>query len=170
MYVTVFDRGHILRDGAGRAVRMIGAMMDISERKRLEARYRQSQKLEAVGQLAGGVAHDFNNILTVIEAHASLAAGRRSAGTRNGVAAADLSAAERAAGLTRQLLAFSRKQVLQTIDLDLNAAVRRIVSLLERLLGEDVALDVELSELPAVVRADASMIEQVILNLVGQCS
>ena len=164
-YATVFDRGYILRNAAGRPVRMIGAMMDISDRKQLEAQFRQSQKLEAVGQLAGGVAHDFNNILTVIQAHASLLLDD---GLPEPVVTSlrQISdAAQRAAGLTRQLLAFSRKQVLQTVDLDLNEAVSRMMRLLERILGEDIALAVELSTSPAMVQADASMVEQIILNL-----
>jgi PAS domain S-box-containing protein len=165
-YAAILDRGYVLRDPAGRATRMIGAMMDISERKQLEAQFRQSQKLEAVGQLAGGVAHDFNNILTIIDGHVSLLLGDadRTAGDR--AALSEISdAVGRAAGLTRQLLAFSRKQVLQTANVDMDAIVANMMRLLQRVLGEHVSLSVEPSAAPAFVRADPSMMEQVILNL-----
>jgi two-component system, cell cycle sensor histidine kinase and response regulator CckA len=165
VYATVFDRGYVLRNDNGLPVRMIGAMMDITERKQLEAQFRQSQKLEAVGQLAGGVAHDFNNILTVIQAHVSLLLGDRRFESGNGSLRQILDASERAAGLTRQLLAFSRKQVLQKAHLDLNEVVGRMTRLLARILGEDITLTVQPSTSPVVVRADASMMEQVILNL-----
>ncbi len=165
-YATVFDRGYVLRDDEGRPVRMIGALMDISERRQLEAQFRQSQKLEAVGQLAGGVAHDFNNILTAIQGHASLllAEGQQTADATDSIRQI-LEAAERAAGLTRQLLAFSRKQVLQTTDVDINDVVAGMVRLLQRILGEDIALQIRPAASPAIVRADVSMLEQVILNL-----
>jgi PAS domain S-box-containing protein len=165
-YATVLDRGYVLRNQEGRPVRMIGAMTDISERKQLEAQFRQAQKLEAVGQLAGGVAHDFNNILTIIKGHVSLLLSD-SGHTRdadNSLRQID-EAAERAAGLTRQLLAFSRKQVLQTTDLDMNEIVRKMMRLLERLLGEHIRLEIDPSVTAAFVRADASMMEQIILNL-----
>ena len=165
-YAAVFDRAHVLRDEDGRPVRMIGAMMDISERKELEAQVRQSQKLEAVGQLAGGVAHDFNNLLTIIQGHASFVLAE--AGLTSEVADSIreiVDAAGRAAGLTRQLLAFSRRQVLQPRDVDLNDVVGKMARLLHRILGEDVAMDIALSATPAFVRADPTMLEQVILNL-----
>jgi two-component system, cell cycle sensor histidine kinase and response regulator CckA len=165
-YATIFDRGFVLRNADGAPVRMIGAMMDVSDRKQLEAQFRQAQKLEAVGQLAGGVAHDFNNILTVIQGHASLVLETQpvSEVLRDSVRQI-LDVSERAAALTRQLLAFSRKQVLQTVDLDLNAAVSSMTRLLQRILGEDIRLVVQPSEHAAMVRADPSMMEQVILNL-----
>jgi PAS domain S-box-containing protein len=165
-YAAVFDRGYVLRNERGQPVRMIGAMMDISERKQLEAQFRQSQKLEAVGRLAGGVAHDFNNLLTVIQGHASLllTEGQQTEDASDSLRQiAD--AAERAASLTRQLLAFSRKQVLQPTDVNLNETVGNMMRLLLRILGEDISLQMQLSDGPAFVRADASMMEQVILNL-----
>jgi PAS domain S-box-containing protein len=165
IYATVLDRGYVLRNDNGHPLRMIGAMMDITERKQLEAQFRQSQKLEAVGQLAGGVAHDFNNILTVIQAHVSLLLGDTRLESGNGSLLQILDASERAAGLTRQLLAFSRKQVLQKVHLDLNEVVGRMTRLLARILGEDITLTVQPSTSPVIVRADASMMEQVILNL-----
>jgi two-component system, cell cycle sensor histidine kinase and response regulator CckA len=139
---------------------------DITERRRLEAQFRQSQKMEAIGLLAGGVAHDFNNLLTVIQMNASLL-------TAEGMAAARVSdygrqilqAAERAAGLTRQLLLFGRKQVVRLVRLDLNDVISNLLRMLRRILGEDIKLRFESAlELP-LVQADAGMMEQVLLNL-----
>jgi len=139
---------------------------DITEQKRLEAQLRQSQKMEAIGQLAGGVAHDFNNILTVIQGHASLlAAGGSLAGASARSAQQISQAAERAAALTRQLLAFSRRQVMQQRRLDMNEVVSNMTKMLGRLLGEDIALQLNYFPRPALVRADAGMMEQVLLNL-----
>jgi PAS domain S-box-containing protein len=134
--------------------------------KRLEDQLRQSQKMEAIGQLAGGVAHDFNNILTVIQGHASLLmAGGNLAGAGARSAQQISQAAERAAGLTRQLLTFSRRQVMQPRRLDMNEVVCNMNQMLGRILGEDIALQLNYSPEPAVVQADASMMEQVLLNL-----
>ncbi len=123
-YAQVYDRGYVLRDADGRGLRMIGAMMDVTQRKQLEDELRQAQKMEAVGRLAGGVAHDFNNLLTVITGRSAILLGRLKADDplRRSVEQIQKTA-ERAAGLTRQLLAFSRKQVLQRKVLDLNAMV-----------------------------------------------
>lgn len=139
---------------------------DISEHKRLEEQFRQAQKMEAIGQLAGGVAHDFNNILTIIHGHASLllAGGNLPEGSTRS-AQQVIQAAERAAGLTRQLLAFGRRQILQPKRLDLNEVVSNMTKMLGRLLGEDIALQLKYSPCPALVQADAGMIEQVLLNL-----
>jgi PAS domain S-box-containing protein len=139
---------------------------DLTEKRKLEAELRQAQKMEAVGQLAAGVAHDFNNILTIIQGHASLQ-----------LAAAELdedvadsfrhiaSAGERAANLTRQLLAFSRKQVMKPRRLDLNGLVRQIGTVLPRLIGEHIRLVMNLEpDLPAVFADDCNM-EQIVLNL-----
>jgi PAS domain S-box-containing protein len=136
------------------------------ERQRLEQQLRQAQKLEAIGQLAGGVAHDFNNILTVILGRAEeVSADARLPGDVR-EAAVDISQnAERATALTRQLLAFSRRQTMQVKDVDMNTVVDNLTRMLDRILGEDVVLEFHYSDRPAHVRADPGMIEQVLLNL-----
>jgi two-component system cell cycle sensor histidine kinase/response regulator CckA len=136
------------------------------ELRDLEEQLRQSQKMEAVGRLAGGVAHDFNNILTVIHGHASLLLQNGNLiGPQARSAQQITEAAERAAALTRQLLAFSRRQVIQPRRLNMNEVVSDMSNMLGRVLGEDIALQVNYFSKPAVVHADASMIEQVLLNL-----
>ena len=139
---------------------------DVTVQKRLEEQLRQSQKMEAIGQLAGGVAHDFNNILTVIHGHASLlttGSGLTGSGAKSAQQISQ--AAERAASLTRQLLTFSRRQVMQPRRLDLNEVVSNMTKMLGRILGEDIALQVNYSSQPALTQADAGMMEQVLLNL-----
>ena len=132
----------------------------------LEDQLRQSQKMEAIGQLAGGVAHDFNNILTVIHGHASLLLQNASLTGPPARSATQIAeAAERAASLTRQLLTFSRRQVMQPRQLNLNDLVSNLTSMLGRILGEDVRLRMNCSPQPALVEADSSMLEQVLLNL-----
>jgi nitrogen-specific signal transduction histidine kinase/CheY-like chemotaxis protein len=149
----------------GRPLLMLSLCRDITTQKRLEEQLRQSQKMEAIGQLAGGVAHDFNNILTVIHGHASLlaASGLDEAGSRSAHQIA--LAAERAAGLTRQLLTFSRRQLIQPKRLNMNKIVGNMTDMLGRILGEDVALHLNYSTASATVEADAGMMEQVLLNL-----
>jgi PAS domain S-box-containing protein len=150
----------------GQPPMLLGLFRDVTAQKRLEEQLRQSQKMEAVGQLAGGVAHDFNNILTVIHGHASLLlAGGSLTGASARSAQQIGQAAERAAGLTRQLLAFSRRQVLQPRQLDMNEVVANMTKMLGRILGEDIALQLNYSPQPARVQADAGMMEQVLLNL-----
>ena len=139
---------------------------DVTEKKKLEAQLLQSQKMEAIGQLAGGVAHDFNNLLGVITGYTDLLfkdLGAQHPGTRR--AEQIRKAADRAAGLTRQLLAFSRKQVLEPKVLDLNAVVLDVEKMLQRLIGEDIQLVTILSEALGRVKADPGQIEQVIVNL-----
>jgi PAS domain S-box-containing protein len=139
---------------------------DVTEWRLLEERLGQAQKMEAVGRLAGGIAHDFNNLLTAILGYADLVTGRP--GLDPGIQAevAEIrGAAERAAGLTRQLLAFSRKQVLQPRVLDLNAVVADMQGLLRRLIGENIELQTLLDPALPPIRADRSQIEQVIINL-----
>src|SRR5205807_4956013 len=122
--------------------------------------------MEAIGQLAGGVAHDFNNILTVIHGHASLLlAGGALAGASTRSAQQISQAAERAAGLTRQLLTFSRRQVMQPRRLDMNEVVGNMTKMLGRILGEDITLQLNYFSQPALIQSDASMMEQVWLNL-----
>ena len=141
------------------------SVRDISERKQLEAQLLHAQKMEAVGRLAGGVAHDFNNILTVIMGHSELLMQNDSAddATRQGVREIG-TAAERAASLTRQLLAFSRKQMLEPKVLCLNDVVARTSGMLQRLIGEDVDLEMRLDG-DGWVRVDPGQVEQVIMNL-----
>jgi PAS domain S-box-containing protein len=145
---------------------LLSAMLAQVERQRLEHQLRQAQKLEAIGRLAGGVAHDFNNILTVILGRAEEVAAdeRVPADLRESVA--DLSQnAQRATALTRQLLAFSRRQAIEVRDVDLNSVVANVTRLLHRVLGEDIVVTFTYSEQPLAVRADPGMIEQVLLNL-----
>ena len=163
----VRERGEVVTDAAGKPVQMRGIVMDITERRQLGEQLRQSQKMEAIGQLAGGVAHDFNNILTVIHGHASLLLVDKAIAKNAARSAQQIAqAAERAAGLTRQLLTFSRRQVMQPRRLDLNEVVSNMTMMLGRILGEDIALQLNYWPHPACIQADASMIEQVLLNLV----
>lgn len=144
-----------------------GAWLDITERKALEERLLQAQKMEGIGRLAGGVAHDFNNLLTAISGYANFAletVGEKHpvAGDLHGI----LDATSRAADLTRQLLAFSRKQIFEMKILDVNVLIQGMGKMLRRLIGEDIDLVVVPGAAPAAVRADASQIEQVLVNLV----
>ncbi len=169
----VHGLGEILRDDAGRAHQMVGTIQDITSRRaaadtaaRLEDRLRQSQKMEAVGQLAGGVAHDFNNILAVIVSCASFVAEAEPGepSIRSDIAEIRL-AAERARVLTRQLLAFSRRQVLEPRIVDLGVVVHDMEGMLRRILGEDVTLRTALPAGVGMVEVDPGQMEQVILNL-----
>ena len=139
---------------------------DVTERKQLEARLRQSQKMEAIGQLAAGVAHDFNNILTVIRGHVSLQlAGTHLQGANRHSLAQVLAASERASALTRQLLSFSRRQVAQPRAMQLPRVIEQVGDMLQRLLGEHVALEVACpDDLPGIV-GDAGNVELVLMNL-----
>jgi PAS domain S-box-containing protein len=167
------DIVHVVRDERGRAGQLRGLTVDITERKRAEEALRQSegqlrqaQKMEAVGQLAGGIAHDFNNLLMVIQSDSELIL--RQLGTRHPLrrsAEGIREAAEQAATLTRQLLAFSRKQVLAPKVLDLNATVAGVHKILQRLIGEPIALVMAPGADLGRVKADPGQIEQVIMNL-----
>lgn len=136
------------------------------ERQKLEEQLRQSQKMEAIGQLAGGIAHDFNNILTIILDHAAILTTTKLEPDALASAQHIKQASERAAGLTRQLLAFSRRQVIQSRLVDLNEIVQNLLKMLTRLLGEDITFHPIFSSSPAVIEADIGMVEQVLLNLV----
>jgi len=140
---------------------------DVTERRRLEARSAESAKLESIGRLAGGVAHDFNNLLTVILSCADMAARDVETGARPDPEDLReiLGAAERARALTRQLLAFARRQVIAPVVLDLNVLVQESEKLLRRVLGEDVALAIRLGPEPWRVRCDPAQLQQVVLNL-----
>ena len=144
-----------------------GVGMDIDDRKALEAQFRQAQKMEAVGQLAGGIAHDFNNLLTSILGYSGFVMDTFGPQDRRRDDLDEVvKAGQRAAGLTRQLLAFSRKQVLQPTMLDLNALVTGMQPMLSRLIGEQVVLTSSLAPDLSLVRADPGQLEQVLMNLV----
>ena len=161
--VEITSHGLIFEDRPSRLV----LASDVTERRRLELQLRQSQKMDAIGQLAGGIAHDFNNLLTAILGYADLLTNQLPPGDVLREEVAEITkAGERAASLTRQLLAFSRRQVLEPKRLDLNAIVRGIERMLRRLIGENIELVAALDPSLAPVRADAGQIEQVILNLV----
>jgi two-component system, cell cycle sensor histidine kinase and response regulator CckA len=155
-----------LVDDAGRVLGVASLAQDVTERLALEERLRQSQKMEAIGRLAGGVAHDFNNLLTVILGYSQILADGVPEGSRLADSTGQIkSAAERAAGITRQLLAFSRKQVLSPRIINLNDTMMTLDSLLRRLIGEDIeVLTVPENNLGSV-KADPGQIEQVIMNL-----
>ena len=162
---VVFEISDSYVESGGKPRLLLSLFRDVTLQKRLEEQLRQSQKMEAIGQLAGGVAHDFNNILTIILGHASLLAmsplDARALASANQIK----QASERAAGLTRQLLAFGRKQIVNPRPLDLNRVVGGMTEMLGRLLGEDIALELNFSREPAVVDADPTMMEQILLNL-----
>jgi PAS domain S-box-containing protein len=147
-------------------LRAVVSSRDVSDRRELEEQLRQAQKLEAVGQLAGGIAHDFNNLLTVISGYGEYLVGALEADGEEHEAAQQIcGAAERSASLTRQLLAFSRSQVLQPRTLDLNDVITDLGKMLWRLIGEDIQLTVDLDPGIGQVQADRGQIEQIIVNL-----
>ena len=161
------SRTRVIRDADQAPVRLLGVGANISARKSLEAQLRQSQKMEAVGQLAGGVAHDFNNILTAVLGYSEFVMETlEPQDERRADMEEVVKAGKRAAILTRQLLAFSRKQILQPTAVDLNALVTGIRPMLSRIIGEQVDLVAVLAPDLGIVRADHGQIEQVLVNLV----
>ena len=146
---------------------MLGISRDITGERELEAQLRHSQKMEAIGQLAGGIAHDFNNILTIIQGFAlTLLEGEDDPASRKMATRHIVDAAERAAGLTRQLLAFGRRQIMQPQHVDLNELVTSLAKMVRRVLGEDIDLQLLLSPRPLAIHADPGLIDQVLMNLV----
>ena len=164
--LTIEWRNTLLRDDTGRVTGTFSSGADITGRLALEQQFRQAQKMEAIGQLAGGVAHDFNNLLTVILGYCELLCT-----DLDGVdpRLADIKEIQRAglsaAALTRQLLAFSRKEVIQPVFLDISAVVAEMRVMLQRVIGEDVAVVIGVGE-PALILADRGQVEQVVMNLV----
>lgn len=153
-------------DSDGKVVEIIGVGRDITERRMLEDQLRQSHKMEAIGQLAGGIAHDFNNILQAILGHLDFALSEQNVdeGLRQDLEEVQLSA-ERASSLTKKLLAFSRQQVIEPVDLDLNTLVAEMLNMLRRTISENISLKFRPGEGQHTVRADPQQIEQVLLNL-----
>jgi PAS domain S-box-containing protein len=151
----------------GRIIGAVVAFQDITQRRQLEAQLRQAQKMEAIGRLAGGVAHDFNNLLTVITGYTEMLLTELPSGSPMLPDLREIRAASaRAAGLTRQLLAFSRQQVLDPRVIDLRRVVGGMENMLRRLIGEDIEMSITGGPAPAYVHADPGQIEQVIMNLV----
>lgn len=156
----------VLRNERGEFQGIVGTSRDITEQLNLEEQLRHAQKMDSIGRLAAGVAHDFNNIITVIQGYASMLESKPNLASELADPLSEISlAAERAASLTRQLLTFSRKQTMQPRSLDLNVVIQNITKMLTRLIGEDVALKVELTEGHSFIHADSGMLEQVIINL-----
>src|SRR5579871_978 len=155
-----------VRNGGGNPLGVIGVSTDITERVRLQEQVRRLQQLEAIGRLAGGIAHDFNNLMSIVLGHAQLLSAESGLTERgkNGLSQIQR-AGERAASLTHQLLAFSRKQVLQPRVLNLNEIVAEVQKMLSRVLGEDIELVMRLHPSLAPVRADPVQMEQVLMNL-----
>ena len=168
-HAIIASRGRALFADEGRtrrAVRLVGTVLDITEREHLEERLRQAQKMEAVGQLAGGIAHDFNNLLTVITANLEFAQADLPAGHAVHVDLEEIGrATARARELVRQLLAFSRKQAVILRPVNLSHVVRDAESLLRRVIGEEIVLDVHLEADLPTIRADRGQLEQVLMNL-----
>jgi len=160
------DEAKLLEGPDGSTPLMQGVLYDITEYKRLEDQLRQAQKMEAVGQLAGGVAHDFNNLLMVIQAHADRIFGQLPKTDPSYADAVEIhNATTRAASLTRQLLAFSRKQILQPKVLDLGAVLTEVGRMLERLMGATITLCLDIQPGLGRIKVDRSKLEQAILNL-----
>ncbi|HEV8631196.1 MAG TPA: ATP-binding protein, partial [Thermoanaerobaculia bacterium] len=165
--IWVRETVHAVRDEAGRLLCYQGAVEEVTRQRHLEEQLRQAQKMEAIGQLAGGVAHDFNNLLTAIGGYAELLLqDLDAADTRRADVQEIAKAAERATSLTRQLLAFSRKQVLKPRVLDLNAIIGETEKMLRRLIGEDIQLVTHLDDSLAKVKADPGQVQQILVNLV----
>jgi signal transduction histidine kinase len=164
------DVGRTFYDSSGRPVRSAGISMDVTAQRNLEDQFHQAQKMESIGNLAGGIAHDFNNLLTAILGYASVLLEDDSKSLEPSVVRSFHEeihkAAERAAALTNQLLAFSRRQIIQPTVLNVNAVIAGLEQLLQRLIGEDIELTTRLAGQLGSTRGDAGQIEQVIMNLV----
>jgi PAS domain S-box-containing protein len=161
-------RADAIRDERGQLIGFIGVHTDLTQRKQLEGQLRQAQKMEAVGQLAGGIAHDFNNMLAVIQGNADLLLmdpDQLSAEASQGLKLI-VAASEKAANLTRQLLVFSRKQVMQSQPVVLNDVIRNLAKMLARTIREDIRLECLYADQLPFIQADPGMLEQVLLNLV----
>jgi two-component system, cell cycle sensor histidine kinase and response regulator CckA len=166
-YIWIESNGKVITwmpDGS--PARTVGTITDITARRRLEEQYHQSQRLDSIGRLAGGVAHDFNNLITVINGYAMMLLDEMPTDSPVMEGLTEIrEAGQRAAGLTQQLLAFSRKQILQPVVLNLNDIVTDVSKMLHRLIGEDIDLVIKLDPEPGNIIADPGQIEQIIINL-----
>ncbi len=165
-YLNVLDRGRLVADSSGRPVRMVGVVENITELRQLEEQFLHSQRMEAVGRLAGGVAHDFNNLLTTILGYSEiLQATMEPSDPRLADVAEIRKSGERAAGLTQQLLAFSRKQRTTPRLLDIGSVLTDLERMLRRLIGEDILLETAIPPERLQVMADRSQLDQVLINV-----
>ena len=166
-YAQVFDRGYIMRGVGGRPYRLIGAMMDVTERHELREQVRHAQKLESVGRLAGGIAHEFNNLLTVIIGNTELLLAGLPAADPNRAEVEEVRvAADRAARLTSQMLGFARRQIIRPTLLNLNHLILDVETMLSGGVGEDVQIATNPAVDLGLVRVDAAQVEQLIVHLV----
>jgi PAS domain S-box-containing protein len=165
-YAIVTDRGVISRDDHGRAIRMLGTMADVTERRRTDEKLSQAQRMEAVGRLAGGIAHDLNNMLTAIVGFSTLLDQELEPDdSRRRDVAEIIKAADRSAALTRSLLAFARREIIQPEAVDLNRIVMEMGRMLRPAMGESIQLEMALEPIEGTVFADRGRLEQVILNI-----
>lgn len=163
---VVRQRGCIEKNADGKLLRIVGTVQDITEQRELEQRLAQADRMEGIGRLAGGVAHDFNNLLTVINGYCDLLLERDAQREADPRPIREIrKAGARAAELTNQLLTFSRRQVTQPRLIDMNAAAREAAGMLERLLGEDITLNLELADEPIRIWIDPTQFSQVLMNL-----
>ncbi|MGO8763849.1 MAG: PAS domain S-box protein [Limisphaerales bacterium] len=155
-----------IRDAGGKTVNFVAVRRDVTREVALEAQLRHAQKMDAVGQLAGGVAHDFNNLLTVIRGNVALLQMQGPLTDDQAIGLIEVAkAAERATSLTRQLLLFSRQETIQARNVDLNDIVTNMAKMLRRVLGEDIQMQLKFEPHPLFIHADAGMMDQVIMNL-----
>ena len=162
----VFERWSLPQWLDGEVIGRVWSFLDITDRKRLEAEFLQAQKMEAIGQLAGGVAHDFNNLLSAVLGYSELLLMRLAEDDPHRREVGEIrKAAERGASLTRQLLAYSRRQVMESRVVDLNDLVSRLTELLRRVIGEDIELILELAQRPGRVEVDPAQMEHALMNL-----
>lgn len=164
-YAEVLDQGHIIRNAAGEATRMVGGVRDITETRLNEAKRLQAQRLEAIGQLTGGVAHDFNNLLTVIIGTAETLADEIADPRLSAIAQLNHKASRQGAALTRQLLTFAGRQPLEPASLNISSSIRAMEGLLSAALSETIILQLALDPAAGHVRADAAQLEASIMNL-----
>jgi PAS domain S-box-containing protein len=165
-YAVILERTYVIYGDSGEPIRALSAMTDLSDRRELEEQFRQAQKMEAVGRLAGGIAHDFNNLLMVIGSYAEIMREQLSPEDTLLKSVTQVQkASERAAALTQQLLAFSRKQVLSPRIIDLNTVIEDSLKIIKRLIGEDIELNILLGRPLGPVKGDPGQIVQVLMNL-----